>query len=76
MHAMVCKRRGDDRSPAALRRLTTNGIDACTATNHSKENFRVCSRHAPNGRLLTSEAAATAASFSSSGLGRSARTGA
>ena len=57
--------------PTALRKLATNGIDACIATNHWKENFSVCSRSAPRGALTNAAVAATARSLLCNGSGRS-----
>mmetsp|Transcript_19501 Transcript_19501/g.48795 ORF Transcript_19501/g.48795 Transcript_19501/m.48795 type:complete len:299 (-) Transcript_19501:180-1076(-) len=58
----------------ALRSEMTKGIEQCTARNHCGVNCSVCSRQTPSGRLDRNDAAATAASLSTRGLGRSART--
>lgn len=60
----------------AFRSMAMNGMVACTARNHSKENFLVCSRHEPHGMLSTAAVAPTATSLMGSACGRSSCTGA
>lgn len=45
---------------AALRHIPTNGMDACTATNHCQLNFFVCSRTIPKGMLTAARLGSSA----------------
>ena len=58
----------------ALRRDLMRGTLACTATNHSGENLRQCSRQTPSGAFTARLVAPTAANLRYIGFGRSALT--